>query len=157
MTYLHRHCIVDEAVTVDRPPRVHVFAANNIAHNIWCLWLVLCGQKFCSSTPETVWELKLLIDCAYLLALVHAMFRELPQKPLRVFKSRYALHDIDEPRDLNGADTNPEKFCNLFYRAVQSPGFKLAVALPKSKLTHDVKCNEVAPVVDDHRLAVVLR
>jgi len=54
MTYLHRHCIVDEAVTVDWPPRVLVFAANDIAHNIWCLWLVLCGQKFCSSVPETV-------------------------------------------------------------------------------------------------------
>jgi hypothetical protein len=46
MTYLHRHCIVDEAVTVDRPSRGRVFGTNDIAHNVWCLWLVLCEQTF---------------------------------------------------------------------------------------------------------------
>ena len=48
MTYLHRHCIVDEAVTVDWPARGRVFATNDIAHNVRCLWLVLCGQEFVS-------------------------------------------------------------------------------------------------------------
>ena len=46
-TYLHRHCIVDEGVTVDRPSRGRVFAANDITHNVRRLWLILCGQKFC--------------------------------------------------------------------------------------------------------------
>jgi hypothetical protein len=113
MTYLHHHRIVDEAVAVDRPSRGCVFAANDIAHNVWCLWLVLCGQRFVRHHRRPCRRLKLLINCAYLFTLVQAMCRELPQKPLRVFESRYALHDIDEPRDLNGADAEPEKFYNL--------------------------------------------
>ena len=45
MTYLHRHSVVDEAVTVDRPSRGRVIAANDIAYNVWRLWLVLGGRE----------------------------------------------------------------------------------------------------------------
>jgi hypothetical protein len=113
MTYLHRQCIIDEAVAVDRPSRGCVFAANDITHEVWCLWLVLCGQKFVSQRLRSCGKWALLINCAYLFALVHATCREFPQMQVRIFDSRYALHDIDEPWDLNGADAKPEKFCNL--------------------------------------------
>src|SRR3954467_8477436 len=79
LTYLHRHCIVDEAVTVDWPSRRRVFGANDIAHNVWCLWLVLCRQTFVIQHLRPYWGLKLLINCAYLLTLVHATRGELPQ------------------------------------------------------------------------------